>query len=137
MNTQIIMQVVQSFLQKNSSFSNLNIDSVTEGIQSLIGNIDLKDMLSNFSANGLGDIVSSWLGNGENKSIDASALTKALPSDKIEEFASKVGLPTDKAGELLSGILPNLVNKISNEDSSLVENILGNSGLGDMFKKLF
>ncbi|QCT94093.1 DUF937 domain-containing protein [Caminibacter mediatlanticus TB-2] len=137
MNTQMIMQVVQSYLQNNKTFGNLDINSVVNGIQGLLGGIDIKDLLSKFASNGLGDIVSSWLGSGENKSIDASVLIQALPNEKIEEFASKVGLPTDKAGELLSGVLPQIVDKVSNEDSSLIDSVLGGSGLGDTLKKFF
>src|ERR1700735_4139560 len=61
----------------------------------------LNGLIQRFHENGAGDIVSSWIGNGENKPISPDTLTNVLGSGAVGEMAQKAGV----SGDQLSGML--------------------------------
>jgi uncharacterized protein YidB (DUF937 family) len=52
----------------------------------------LNGLIQRFHENGAGDIVSSWVGNGENKPISSDTVTNVLGSDAVSQIAQKAGL---------------------------------------------
>ena len=58
-------------------------------------------------------MLSSWIGNGDNQAVDPGKLADALGSDKIAEFANKAGVSGSEASTLLAGFLPSIVDKLS------------------------
>lgn len=106
------------------------------------GGFDISQLVSGLSENGLGSIVGSWLGSGENESISMDSITDLLGSDKVSEFASSLGLSEDSAKGALADALPNLIDNATSGEGSLVENMLSNVGgvdgamgmLGKMFR---
>lgn len=71
--------------------------------------------LQAFREVGLGDIVSSWLGHGENRPITPHQLETALGADAIQGIATRVGLPVQKVGELAAAMLPDAVDALSEQ----------------------
>lgn len=71
--------------------------------------------LQAFREVGLGDIVSSWLGHGENRPITAHELETALGADAIQGIATRVGLPVQTVGELAAAMLPDAVDALSEQ----------------------
>ncbi len=63
----------------------------------------LKGLIQRFHENGAGDIVSSWVGNGENKPISSDNL---LGSDAVSQVAQKAGLSGDQLSGMLAMVLP-------------------------------
>jgi hypothetical protein len=62
------------------------------------GQLDLGGLAAKMaSSGGLGDIVSSWLGDGENAAISPDTISSIFGSDKLSEFASKLGLDAETA----------------------------------------
>lgn len=113
--------------------------AVTEALSGLFSNeeggFDLGNIISSVTGGegGIGSVVSSWLGDGENAAIDGSQITELLGSDKIAAFADKLGIDTDTALSGLSDAVPNIVDKAS-EGGSLVGALLGSvtDSLGDV-----
>ena len=70
----------------------------------------LNGLISSFKEKGLGDVVSSWVGNGENQAIAPDALHSVLGSDAVASLAAKAGVQPDQVTGLLSQILPHVVN---------------------------
>jgi len=101
------------------------------------GNLDLSNILSSLQDGDLGSVVSSWIGSGENASIDADSVSNLLGSDKIEEFASKLGIDMDTAKEALAGVLPDVVDKATPEGDSILDQLGGVDGLMKMAGKFF
>ena len=93
------------------------------------------------ASNGLGDIVGSWMGNGENASISMDQITDLLGSDKISEFASSLGLSEESAKSALADALPQVVDQATQGDSNIMEEMLaqvgGGKGAMDMLGKMF
>ena len=96
----------------------------------------LSGLVSQFASNGVGDLIESWIGTGENKAISASQLTDALGADKISEIASKVGSDSDSVLSQLTDLLPQAVDKLTPDGNIPDGDILGKAGdlLGGLFK---
>lgn len=73
----------------------------------------LQGLVDQFSRNGLGDVVSSWIGMGENKAISPEQIQKALGSEQISGLASSLGVDAQQASALLSQFLPKIVDKLT------------------------
>ncbi|WP_420814653.1 YidB family protein [Paraburkholderia susongensis] len=75
----------------------------------------LNGLIQRFQEKGLGDVVSSWVGNGENQPIAADALHGVLGSEAVTNLAAKAGVQPDQVTGLLSQILPHVVNAATPE----------------------
>ncbi len=119
--------------------SNLDTSSLVSALSSLTGGdkgFDLGALVNNFDGAGLGDMAKSWLGDGENEGISPEQITNALGTEKLTEFASKLGLNVSEAAGGLSEALPQMVDKASS-GGALLESIGGIEGALGFAKKLF
>jgi uncharacterized protein YidB (DUF937 family) len=73
----------------------------------------LKSLVEKFHAQGLGEVVSSWIGTGENHPITVDQLRNVLSPEHISELAGKLGLSQEKVLAQLSTVLPGLVDKLT------------------------
>jgi uncharacterized protein YidB (DUF937 family) len=62
---------------------------------------------------GFGNQVQSWLGNGANQPITADQIRTALGSEPVRQIAAHLGIPVDRALNLLSEHLPTAVDQAS------------------------
>jgi uncharacterized protein YidB (DUF937 family) len=98
----------------------------------------LSGLLQQFHDKGLGGLVSSWVGTGQNLPISADQLQNVLGSEQVKELAAKAGISPDAVSSHLAQLLPMLVDKLTPngqvpQSSSLVEEGMGmlkNLGLG-------
>ena len=142
-----LLKVGASMIQGNSddATTGLDVDDIANALNKLIGNgkggLDLGALVGGLSQNGLGEIVGSWLGNGENKSISVDQITELLGSDKISEFASQLGLSDDSAKSALTDSLPQVVDQATSGEGSIMDEMLaqvgGPQGAMDMLSKMF
>lgn len=111
-------------------------DAVGDAMGSLLGGgkeggLDLGSIVSGLQSKGLGDVASSWLGDGDNAEISADQVKDVLGEEKIAEAAAKLGTDEGSLLESLAKALPQLVDKSSNGGS-----LLGSlGGLGGIAKK--
>ncbi|WP_407945511.1 YidB family protein [Paraburkholderia hiiakae] len=70
----------------------------------------LNGLIEKFQQGGLGDVVQSWVGNGENQPVSADQLHNVLGSDVVSGLAQKVGMQPDQVSGLLAQVLPHVVN---------------------------
>jgi len=135
-----IMSVAQQLISQKLG-SDIDGDAITEGLQSLLGGesggLDISNLVTSMGANGaLGDILGSWLGDGENMPIDVNTITEMFSGDQIANFASKLGLDDGSASSLLAEVVPNMVDQ-SSSGGSLLDSIGGLEGAFSMAKKFF
>ena len=71
----------------------------------------LNGLIARFHQEGAGDIVSSWIGTGENKEIDSSTLGRVLGSEPVAALAQKAGMSGEQLTGLLSMVLPGVVDR--------------------------
>jgi len=87
----------------------------------------LGGLVSKFEQAGLGNVVGSWIGNGQNQPVTGDQLTQVLGSGAISNIAAKLGVSPDEAAGQLSNILPGLVNHLTPNGQAPAGG-LGNAG---------
>ena len=98
--------------------------------------LDIGGIVEKLKSGGLGDQVTSWLGDGENEPVSAGQITNALGADKISEMASKLGVDSSSAAETLSQAVPSLMDKMSS-GGNLLEGLGEGGNPLDAAKNLF
>jgi len=73
----------------------------------------LGGLLQRFQQDGLGDVINSWVGPGQNQAITPSQLDSTLGSDIIKTLATQSGLSEQELTSQLSKILPGVVDKLT------------------------
>ncbi len=135
-----ILQIGAQLIQGNNDDATTGIDlgDIAFALGRVVGGsdgIDVKSLVSAFSEGGFSDLISSWISSGSNASISGDVVEKVLGSDKISEFASELGIGTESAKQALSDALPAIVDKVTDQDSSLAEDLMKNmGGIGGVMK---
>lgn len=142
-----LLKMGASLIQNNSDDATTGLDTgdLAGALGGLISNgeggLDLGSLVGGLSQNGLGAIVGSWLGNGENASISVDQITDLLGSDKISEFASSLGLSEESAKGALADALPQVVDQATQGEGNSIDEMLaqvgGAGGAMDMLGKMF
>jgi len=87
-----------------------------EAVTGLINNPQtggLQGLIQSFEQQGLGHVISSWIGTGQNLPISAEQLQSVLGNEQVQALAQKMGVsPQDIAGHL-SQLLPQVVDKVT------------------------
>jgi uncharacterized protein YidB (DUF937 family) len=87
---------------------------------------------SMFQQGGLGNIVSSWIGSGQNLPVSASQLQNVLHGGALQQAAQQAGVDPSQLTGMMSSLLPHLVDKLSPNgqvpDASALQKML--QGLG-------
>ena len=105
---------------------------LVEGVLGLLTNKEtggLEGLMQSFNQQGLGDIISSWVGTGNNAAITPDQVQEVLGSDVIQQLAEKSGVSVDAAKAQLSELLPGLIDKLTPE-GKIPEGGLLDKGIG-------
>jgi len=142
-----LLKMGAEMIQGNADDTTTGLDTnmLTGALGSLLGGengLDIGSLVSGLSENGLGEVVGSWLGSGENLPISADSISDLLGSDKVSEFASSLGLSEESAKGALADALPNVVDQATSGGNSIIDDMLAQVGgaegamnmLGKMFK---
>lgn len=73
----------------------------------------LGGLLDKLKEAGHGQTADSWVGNGQNQSIDANDLGRALGPQIIREIAQRTGMDEQELLKQLSAALPGVVDKLT------------------------
>lgn len=120
---------------------NANSDSMQNVLSSLIGDGDSMDIASLVAkmqggSGGLGEIVQSWLGDGENAAISPSQLQDVIDTERLQQSASQLGTDQDSLLEMLSSAVPQMVDNGS-KGGSLLDSLGGLEGVANLAKGFF
>lgn len=115
------------------------LQAVTAMLSNDGGHGGLGGLVAKFQQAGLGDVVGSWIGSGQNQPVSGDQLTNVLGSDAISGLAQKLGISPDAAASQLSNILPGLVDHLTPHGQAPAGG-LGDSGdlmgmLGGLLKR--
>ena len=97
----------------------------------------LNNLISQFGAKGLGDVIGSWVGTGKNLPVSPEQIHSALGPDTVKDIASKLGIDSTVLTSQLSNLLPDVVDKLT-PDGKVPEGDLMSKGmemLGGLFGK--
>lgn len=100
---------------------------VTAAMEALGGSSGsgLGGLVEAFQAKGLGDVVASWIGTGQNLPVSAEQIQSVLGSGLVQQLAARVGLPPEAATALLAQILPQAVDRLTPEGTVPAGGLLG------------
>jgi len=70
-------------------------------------------LCSSFEKNGLGGVVSSWVGTGANQQISPQQVQSGLGSQAVQDVASKLGVSPDVASGVVAQLLPHVVDHLT------------------------
>lgn len=88
-----------------------------------------------FQQGGLGSVVNSWIGSGQNMSVSPGQLQNVVHSGALEQAAQQSGIdPTHLMG-MMSTLLPHLVDKLTPngqvpDANSLMQMLKGQAAAG-------
>ena len=109
-----------------------------QGVLEMLGSSEsggLSGLVNTFKEKGLGEVVSSWVGTGQNLPINAEQIQQVLGGDAIQQLAAKAGLSTDEVSSKLAEHLPGIVDHLT-PDGSVPEGGLLAQGLGFLRGKM-
>jgi uncharacterized protein YidB (DUF937 family) len=66
-----------------------------------------------FQEKGLGGIVGSWIGNGQNLPISGDQLQSVLHSDALQQAAQRFGVDPSQLTSMMTTLLPHVVDKMT------------------------
>jgi uncharacterized protein YidB (DUF937 family) len=130
-----VISVVSDQLQQQGGLAN-----VLSGLLANNGELGgLNGLVTKFNQAGLGDVVGSWIGSGENQPISADQMTQVLGNDTLARAASQLGLDPSQLSGQLSAMLPGLIDKLTPNGAAPAGG-LGNAGdllgmLGGLLQK--
>ena len=73
----------------------------------------ISGLVQQFASKGLGNIVSSLVGTGQNLPISPEQLHSVLGSEQVQAIAAKVGISPEAASSELAQILPQMVDHLT------------------------
>jgi uncharacterized protein YidB (DUF937 family) len=96
----------------------------------------LAAILGKAQQSGLGDVVGSWIGKGQNLPISADQVSNMFGPDTIASLAKQLGVPAGDAASQMSKMLPDVVDKLTPQ-GHLPQGGLGNVAdlLGQLMRR--
>ena len=93
----------------------------------------LSGLAARFQEAGLGNVIGSWIGSGQNTPITAEKMRQALGDGPLQQISEETDLNEAETAEQLSGLLPDLIDKLT-PDGHIPQGGVGNmSALLDHF----
>jgi uncharacterized protein YidB (DUF937 family) len=92
--------------------------SLVEGVMGLLTNREtggLEGLMQAFNQQGLGEVISSWVGTGNNAAITPEQIQEVLGSDVVQKLAENSGVSIDAVKAQLTELLPGLIDKLTPE----------------------
>lgn len=94
-----------------------NNPQLLQAITGMLGNDGehggLGGLVSKFQQAGLGDVVASWVGTGQNQPVSGDQVSSALGSEAISGLAAKLGISPEAAASQLSNLLPGIIDHLT------------------------
>ncbi|MDE2000737.1 MAG: DUF937 domain-containing protein [Burkholderiales bacterium] len=70
-------------------------------------------LIEAFERQGLGGVIASWVGSGQNLQISPEQIQAVLGDEHIQGIAQKLGLSTQDVASHLSQLLPSIIDKMT------------------------
>ncbi len=73
----------------------------------------ISGLAQRFQAQGLGEIISSWIGTAQNLPISAEQIQQVIGGDSLQRLAESTGLPLQNITAELSKFLPQIIDHLT------------------------
>jgi len=129
-----LLDNLESMAMNKVAGSNPAASGILQMIQNHPGG--LNGLVQSFQQNGMGGLVNSWVGTGQNLPVSGEQVQQVLGSDRIQALAQQIGIDPNTASSVVSQLLPVIVDKLTPngnmpEHSNLLqmgENLLASLG---------
>ena len=109
-----IFDAITGMAERHPEVSEQQHSTLLQSAMAMFGNSGgISGLLNNAQSHGLGGIVQSWIGTGANQPIGAGQLQSMVGQDRINELATRAGVPPAIATAALSRILPVIVDRLT------------------------
>jgi uncharacterized protein YidB (DUF937 family) len=73
----------------------------------------LEGLIRSFQQGGLGDIVNSWVANGQNLPVSGEQIEGVLGGSVLQDLAAQLGVSPQQASGSLADVLPQLIDQMT------------------------
>lgn len=73
----------------------------------------LDGLASRFEDQGLGDVISSWIGTDRNQPVSAEQIESAIGSERIHKVADFLGFSSEDVSNGLAAVLPRIIDLLT------------------------
>ena len=120
----------------NAGKQDMLMQLVTGLITSHSSGNGLAGLAQQFDKQGLGHLMQSWVGTGENQAISPDQLHQVLGAEQVQHFAQKTGMEGSQVTSALSALLPQIIDKLTphgqvppqNDLQGMLTGLLGSLG---------
>ena len=108
----LLDQVVGALAGGNSSGGG----SLLQTVLQLVNNPQtggLEGIIRSFQQGGLGDIVNSWVANGQNLPVSGEQVESVLGGSALQDLAAQLGVSPQQASGSLADVLPQLIDQMT------------------------
>jgi uncharacterized protein YidB (DUF937 family) len=112
----LLDDILKSALGGQSGASANQAGSLVQGVLDALDDPKVggvSGLQQSFQRQGLGDVISSWIGTGSNRSITADQVTGTLGRERVDQIARSAGLSAAVAPAILASVLPALIDKLT------------------------
>lgn len=117
-----------------------NSGAITSVLSGLLAGGDGKPNLGGLASlmeeKGMGSMLQSWLGDGDNDAISSDQVRNLVGDGKVSEMAAELDTDEDSLLDSLKDALPQMMDQ-SSSGGSLLDSVGGIGGALNMAKKLF
>jgi uncharacterized protein YidB (DUF937 family) len=97
----------------------------------------LQGLLNSFQNAGLGDVIGSWIGTGQNLPISGDQIQQALGEGRLDQIAATAGLSRESVADHLATLLPGVIDQLTPNGEMPQEGMENETGLlGMLMSKL-
>lgn len=87
----------------------------------------IEGLMKRFQEAGLGDVIGSWVGPGQNQPVQPTQLERIFPTE-VDQMSRQAGLPPQQGGSILAQILPQLIDQLTPKGQVPQQGQLGDLG---------
>ena len=73
----------------------------------------LEGIIRSFQQGGLGDVVNSWVANGQNLPVSGEQVESVLGGSALQDLAAQLGVSPQQASSSLADVLPQLIDQMT------------------------
>jgi uncharacterized protein YidB (DUF937 family) len=104
---------IADIIKKNPQLVAAAVSMLSTKQGSVGGTSGLDGLVSAFQRGGMGNVMSSWIGTGDNQQISPGQLSDVLGPDMMSQFGKAAGVSGADASSALSSLLPALVDGLT------------------------
>jgi len=111
------MKLIHKVIDDLAGLPDEKVSPMAAALEELLGGErgTLPDLADRFTEAQLGHIMASWIGNGPNLPVSPQDLRRVLGNERVGDFATLAGLPSDDFLVHFARLLPAAVHRMTPE----------------------